>query len=85
MTKAYENDLHGRKVKYVISRRIEYSKTSFFLIEKEFSFNWKGERIENRQVLVNKWMPTVTMNPIQQSPTTQGQPQGPEYREVPIT
>lgn len=44
-----------------------------------------GERMENRQVLVNKWMPTVTMNPIQQSPTTQGPPQGPEYREVPIT
>ncbi|XP_076354382.1 RNA polymerase III subunit RpIII128 isoform X2 [Tachypleus tridentatus] len=40
-----------------------------------------GERVESRQVVVNKSMPAVTMNPIQ---TTPGQPQQVEYREVPI-
>ncbi|XP_064594783.1 DNA-directed RNA polymerase III subunit RPC2-like [Liolophura sinensis] len=41
-----------------------------------------GVRAENRQVLVNKYMPTVTASPIQSTP---GQPQQPEYRDVPIT
>ncbi|KAL3881750.1 hypothetical protein ACJMK2_028145, partial [Sinanodonta woodiana] len=36
-----------------------------------------GEKIENKQVLINKWMPTVTLSPLQAGPT-----QEPEYREV---
>ena len=32
-------------------------------------------------MLVNKYMPTVTLNPLQ---SATGQPQQPEYREVPI-
>nr|CAD7589432.1 unnamed protein product [Timema genevievae] len=38
-----------------------------------------GEKVENRQVMVNKSMPTVTLNPIN---PLQSQP---EYREVPVT
>ncbi|XP_066991105.1 DNA-directed RNA polymerase III subunit RPC2 isoform X2 [Anabrus simplex] len=37
-----------------------------------------GEKVENRQVLVNKSMPTITMNPVN---SLQSQP---EYREVPV-
>lgn len=40
-----------------------------------------GEMVENRQVLVNKEMPTVTLNTM----PAQGQPQTVEYKEVPIT
>lgn len=39
-----------------------------------------GERVENKQVLVNKSMPTVTQTPLEGS-TQLGQPQ---YRDVPI-
>lgn len=39
-----------------------------------------GERVENKQVLVNKSMPTVTQTPLEGS-TQPGQPQ---YRDVPI-
>ena len=38
-----------------------------------------GERIENKQVFVNKWMPTVTQNPIQSAVDQQ-----PDYRETPV-
>lgn len=38
-----------------------------------------GEKIENRQVLVNKSMPTIAMNPVN---TSQVQP---TYRDVPVT
>ncbi|KAL5010211.1 hypothetical protein ScPMuIL_012516 [Solemya velum] len=41
-----------------------------------------GEKVENKQVLVNKWMPTVTMNPLQ---SVAGQPAQPDYRDVPVT
>ncbi|XP_069128517.1 DNA-directed RNA polymerase III subunit RPC2-like isoform X2 [Argopecten irradians] len=41
-----------------------------------------GEKVESKQVMVNKYMPTVTMNPLQ---TPSGQAQQPEYRDVPIT
>ncbi|XP_068170003.1 DNA-directed RNA polymerase III subunit RPC2 isoform X3 [Antennarius striatus] len=40
-----------------------------------------GERVENKQVLVNKSMPTVTQTPLEGS-AQQGQPQ---YRDVPIS
>ncbi|XP_054633252.1 DNA-directed RNA polymerase III subunit RPC2 isoform X4 [Dunckerocampus dactyliophorus] len=40
-----------------------------------------GERVENKQVLVNKYMPTVTQTPLEGS-TQPGQPQ---YRDVPIS
>lgn len=40
-----------------------------------------GERVESKQVLVNKSMPTVTASPLQ---AQSGQPQQPEYRDVPI-
>eukprot|EP00064_Thunnus_orientalis_P015216 superscaffoldBa00002780_g15266 len=40
-----------------------------------------GERVENKQVLVNKSMPTVTQTPLEGS-TQPGQPQ---YRDVPIS
>ncbi|XP_014670724.1 PREDICTED: DNA-directed RNA polymerase III subunit RPC2-like [Priapulus caudatus] len=40
-----------------------------------------GLRAESKQVLVNKSMPTVTASPLQ---TQAGQPQQPEYRDVPI-
>uniref|UniRef100_A0A0L8H2E6 DNA-directed RNA polymerase subunit beta n=1 Tax=Octopus bimaculoides TaxID=37653 RepID=A0A0L8H2E6_OCTBM len=41
-----------------------------------------GEMVSNKQVMVNKYMPTVTMNTLQTAP---GQPpQQPEYRDVPI-
>ncbi|XP_064629058.1 DNA-directed RNA polymerase III subunit RPC2-like [Lineus longissimus] len=43
-----------------------------------------GERVENKQVLINKHMPTVTINPIQ-SPVAGAPPPQPEYRDVPIT
>ena len=39
-----------------------------------------GEKVENKQVLVNKAMPTVTQTPLEGS-TQPGQPQ---YRDVPI-
>ncbi|XP_030837083.1 DNA-directed RNA polymerase III subunit RPC2 [Strongylocentrotus purpuratus] len=42
-----------------------------------------GERVINKQVLLNKSMPVVNMNPLQASPTNQ--PQQHDYREVPIT
>nr|KAG5700244.1 hypothetical protein BaRGS_007617 [Batillaria attramentaria] len=41
-----------------------------------------GECIENKQVMVNKHMPTVTLTPLQ---TAAGQAKQPDYREVPIT
>lgn len=41
-----------------------------------------GERVENKQVLVNKSMPTVTVSPLQ----APGQPRGePEYKDVPVS
>ncbi|GAB1598909.1 DNA-directed RNA polymerase III subunit RPC2-like [Argonauta hians] len=41
-----------------------------------------GEMVSNKQVMINKYMPTVTMNTLQSAP---GQPpQQPEYRDVPI-
>lgn len=40
-----------------------------------------GEKVENKQVLVNKSMPTVTQTPLEGS-TQPGQPQ---YRDVPIS
>ncbi|KAL4232908.1 DNA-directed RNA polymerase III subunit RPC2 [Mactra antiquata] len=40
-----------------------------------------GEKIENKQVFVNKWMPTVTMSPL----SSTDQDKQPEYREVPIS
>lgn len=41
-----------------------------------------GEMISNKQVMVNKYMPTVTLNTLQSTP---GQaPQQPEYRDVPV-
>jgi len=43
-----------------------------------------GERIENKQVLVNKSMPVVTLTGLQ--PATPGQPPPqPEYKDVPIS
>ncbi|KAJ7380971.1 DNA-directed RNA polymerase III subunit RPC2 [Desmophyllum pertusum] len=43
-----------------------------------------GERIENKQVLVNKSMPVVTTSGLQ--PATPGQPPPqPEYRDVPVS
>ena len=39
-----------------------------------------GERVENKQVMVNKSMPTVTASPIQGA----GQAREPEYKDVPI-
>ncbi|XP_049793782.1 DNA-directed RNA polymerase III subunit RPC2 [Schistocerca nitens] len=39
-----------------------------------------GEKVENRQCLVNKSMPTVTLNPV-----NTGQEQATEYRDVPIS
>ncbi|KAK3098091.1 hypothetical protein FSP39_016018 [Pinctada imbricata] len=45
-----------------------------------------AERIENRQVLVNKWMPTVTATQLQSGMAGQPtQQQSQDYREVPIT
>lgn len=41
-----------------------------------------GEMVSNKQVLVNKSMPTVTMNPLQ---TSGGQQQTTEYKDVPMT
>ncbi|XP_013408039.1 DNA-directed RNA polymerase III subunit RPC2-like [Lingula anatina] len=38
-----------------------------------------GEKVENKQLLINKSMPTVTMSPVESGG------QQPEYREVPIT
>nr|XP_033807945.1 DNA-directed RNA polymerase III subunit RPC2 isoform X2 [Geotrypetes seraphini] len=40
-----------------------------------------GEKVENKQVLVNKSMPTVTQTPLEGS----SQPQQPHYKDVPIT
>uniref|UniRef100_A0A1A7W707 DNA-directed RNA polymerase subunit beta n=2 Tax=Iconisemion striatum TaxID=60296 RepID=A0A1A7W707_9TELE len=40
-----------------------------------------GERVENKQVLVNKSMPTVTQTPLEGS----AQPGQPQYRDVPIS
>ena len=42
-----------------------------------------GERVENKQVLVNKYMPTVTMSTLGQDAS--GQQQQPEFREVAST
>ncbi|RXM28991.1 DNA-directed RNA polymerase III subunit RPC2 [Acipenser ruthenus] len=41
----------------------------------------RGEKVENKQVLVNKSMPTVTQTPLEGS----AQPQQPQFRDVPIT
>lgn len=41
-----------------------------------------GERVDNRQVLINRSMPAVTSNPIQATPNLVQQP---EFREVPLT
>ncbi|XP_048258371.1 DNA-directed RNA polymerase III subunit RPC2-like [Haliotis cracherodii] len=41
-----------------------------------------GERIENKQVMINKAMPTITMTTLT---SASGQPQQPEYRDVPVT
>ena len=41
-----------------------------------------GECVKNKQVVVNKYMPTVTMNPIQ---GPGGQLQQPEYKDTPMT
>ncbi|XP_045196931.1 DNA-directed RNA polymerase III subunit RPC2-like isoform X2 [Mercenaria mercenaria] len=40
-----------------------------------------GEKIENKQVFVNKWMPTVTNSPL----SSTDQDKQPDYREVPIS
>ncbi|CAH1800113.1 unnamed protein product [Owenia fusiformis] len=40
-----------------------------------------GEKVENKQILVNKSMPTMTNTQVQAS----GQPAAPEYREVPVS
>ena len=40
-----------------------------------------GEKVENKQVLVNKSMPTVTQIPLEGSTV----PQQPQYKDVPIT
>lgn len=40
-----------------------------------------GEKVENKQVLVNKSMPTVTQIPLEGSSV----PQQPQYKDVPIT
>uniref|UniRef100_A0A8C2K2K0 DNA-directed RNA polymerase subunit beta n=1 Tax=Cyprinus carpio TaxID=7962 RepID=A0A8C2K2K0_CYPCA len=40
-----------------------------------------GERVENKQVLVNKSMPTITQTPLEGS----AQPGQPQYRDVPVT
>uniref|UniRef100_A0A673M2L3 DNA-directed RNA polymerase subunit beta n=1 Tax=Sinocyclocheilus rhinocerous TaxID=307959 RepID=A0A673M2L3_9TELE len=39
-----------------------------------------GERVENKQVLVNKSMPTITQTPLEGS----AQPGQPQYRDVPV-
>lgn len=39
-----------------------------------------GEKVENKQVLVNKSMPTVTQKPLEGS----AQPGQPQYRHMPI-
>ncbi|MGH0117237.1 UNVERIFIED_CONTAM: hypothetical protein FKN15_046158 [Acipenser sinensis] len=41
----------------------------------------RGEKVENKQVLVNKSMPTVTQTPLEGS----AQPQQAQFRDVPIT
>uniref|UniRef100_A0A8B9ZWP8 DNA-directed RNA polymerase subunit beta n=1 Tax=Anas zonorhyncha TaxID=75864 RepID=A0A8B9ZWP8_9AVES len=40
-----------------------------------------GEKVENKQVLVNKSMPTVTQTPLEGSSV----PQQPQYKDVPVT
>ncbi|KAK6320025.1 hypothetical protein J4Q44_G00091320 [Coregonus suidteri] len=40
-----------------------------------------GEKVENKQVLVNKSMPTVTQTPLEGS----AQPGQPQYRDVPVS
>jgi DNA-directed RNA polymerase III subunit RPC2 len=40
-----------------------------------------GEKVENKQVLVNKSMPTVTQIPLEGSNV----PQQPQYKDVPVT
>nr|XP_034983724.1 DNA-directed RNA polymerase III subunit RPC2 [Zootoca vivipara] len=40
-----------------------------------------GEKVENKQVLVNKSMPTVTQTPLEGSSI----PQQPQYKDVPVT
>lgn len=44
-------------------------------------FFFLGEKVENKQVLVNKSMPTVTQIPLEGSNV----PQQPQYKDVPIT
>lgn len=44
-------------------------------------FSLSGEKVENKQVLVNKSMPTVTQIPLEGSNV----PQQPQYKDVPIT
>lgn len=44
-------------------------------------FSSVGEKVENKQVLVNKSMPTVTQIPLEGSNV----PQQPQYKDVPIT
>lgn len=47
-----------------------------------FSFlSVAGEKVENKQVLVNKSMPTVTQTPLEGSSV----PQQPQYKDVPVT
>lgn len=40
-----------------------------------------GEKVENKQVLVNKSMPTITQTPLEGS----AQPGQPQYKDVPVT
>ena len=48
-----------------------------------YIFTITGERVINKQVLVNKYMPTVTVSPLQSATPGQPQPQ-PDYRDVPL-
>ena len=41
-----------------------------------------GEKADSKQVLINKHMPSMTLNPIQPPGAP---PQQPEYKEVPVT
>lgn len=47
----------------------------------KFFLSLLGEKVENKQVLVNKSMPTVTQIPLEGSNV----PQQPQYKDVPIT
>ena len=48
----------------------------------EYSVYVTGERVESRQVTVNKYMPTVTMTSLSQGKQAGQPPPQPEYREV---